>query len=71
MENRAISMHRSMAGMPTLISGVSIFWLALIAPELVRKEIRIVCQKLRKMTSLMASTFRIGLCCAISALIWT
>jgi len=40
MEKKAISMQRSMEGMPIFMSGVWIFWEGLMAPAEVRKEIR-------------------------------
>lgn len=55
-------MHKMRFISPTLISGVPILALALIAPALVRNDMIMVCQKDRKMTSLIASTFWKGLC---------
>lgn len=70
MPKRAISTQRSKEGMPTLRSGSVMCGEALTAPVEVRKEIRMVCQKDRKMTSLMAATLRRGWCSRRSSFIW-
>ena len=58
-----ISMHISSAGIPTFRSGYAIESVGCRTPsvEEVRRLIRKVCQKERKMTNLMAATFRNGL----------
>lgn len=50
-----------MAGIPICKSGVAMRGDSLIAPEEVRREMVMVCQKERKMTSLMARTLMKGL----------
>lgn len=60
MLKMAISMQRSKEGIPILISGSVTGGEALMAPVEVRKEMMIVCQKERKITSLMAATLRRG-----------
>lgn len=81
-----ISIHKRRDGIPTLMSGYEILGLGLMAPEDVRKEMTIcvecqtrilnidgkltVCQNERKMTSLIASTFRSGWCSARSFFSW-
>jgi hypothetical protein len=59
---KAISMQISRAGIPILISGYASFVdvLTTLNVDEVRILIRNVCQKDRKMTSLIAATFRNG-----------
>ena len=68
MEKMAISMQRRSDGIPIRRSGPWKRWEGLMAPLDVRKEMRMVCQNDRKMTSFMAATLSKGLCSARSSL---
>lgn len=68
----AISMQSSTLGMPICMSEYAILSVGFKTPTLAeeRRLMTMVCQKEKKMTSLMLTTLRNGLCSAMFVLSW-